>query len=359
MYQGYSNYQHQETETLGILITNLGTPDQPTPQALRRYLAEFLWDPRVVEVSRPLWWLILNLIILNTRPKKSAQAYQKIWQPEGSPLLTISEQQKEKLNQVLNNQLTFPYHIALGMRYGNPSIKQALDVLQQKHITKLLVLPLYPQYSAATVGSTFDRVTDIVKTWRWVPEFSFINHYHDNDLYIKALASHIQKYLPEIPQKLIFSFHGLPKRYLLEGDPYFCQCHKTARLVAESLGLQENQWQVAFQSRFGKEEWLKPYTDYLLQALPKQGVKDIAIICPGFAADCLETLEEIAEENKNYFLQAGGEKYQYIPALNAEDSHIAVLKNLIIEYINPWIKTSSEAIETKLARFNKILEIDK
>ena len=315
----------------GVLLINLGTPDAPTPQALRRYLAEFLWDKRVVDLPRPLWWLILHAVILRTRPAKSARAYQSVWSEEGSPLLVIARQQQQGLQALLDEQAAGRYHVALGMRYGNPSIAAALQALYNKDVDDLIVLPLYPQNSCSTTGSSFDAVAAAMQQHRFVPPQRFIADYHAHPLYIKALAASVRSAWQQHaqPEKLLISFHGTPVRFRDEGDIYYEQCQATARLLADELELGEGQWQLCFQSRFGKEEWLKPYTAATLQALPQQGTSSVDVICPGFSADCLETLEEIAEENRDYFLTAGGERFHYIPALNAEEAHIALFAALV------------------------------
>lgn len=312
---------------IGVLLVNLGTPDAPTTSALRRYLAEFLADPRVIEVPRVIWMFILHGIILRVRPKKSAALYKSVWTSEGSPLLAISKQQQLAIQQQLGDD----YSVKLGMRYGNPSIASALRELQQEAVRKIIVLPLYPQYAGPTTGSSFDAVAMELKTWRWVPELHFINNYCDEPLYIEALANSVREHIEKngVPQKIIFSYHGMPKRYLTAGDPYFCLCQKTTRLVQEKLGLDKNLCLTSFQSRFGREEWLKPYTDETLENLPKDGIKNIAILSPAFSADCLETLEELAVENRHAFIAAGGEKYAYIPALNERADHIHALVELL------------------------------
>jgi ferrochelatase len=321
-------------ELTGVLITNLGTPDAPTTPALRKYLAEFLWDRRVVDLPRPLWWLILHGVILRTRPSRSAHAYQKVWTDAGSPLMAISQRQLAALQQ----RLPGPVTVELGMRYGNPSIASALARLRDAGARRVLVLPLYPQYSCSTTASTFDAVADAVKDWRWVPELRFINQYHDHVGYIDALAASVREAWVghEPPQKLIFSFHGTPKRYHTEGDPYFAQCHTTARFVAERLGLTQDRWQLCFQSIFGREEWLKPYTIDTLRELGAAGTQSVEVICPGFSADCLETLEEIAVENRNAFLAAGGETFHYIPALNDRADHVQALAALVQKHLTGW-----------------------
>ncbi len=343
-YKGLNDFSHGSEECSGILLVNLGTPDAPTKSALRRYLKEFLEDPRVVESPRWLWWLILNLIILNLRPARSAKLYAKVWGKDGSPLLAISKRQHLALSEKIRQEIPRPVHIELAMRYGNPSVADGLEKLRAANVRRLLILPLYPQYSATTTASTYDAVFRILSQWRWVPELRLVNHYCDHSGYIHACATRIQEYWDQHgqAQKLLFSFHGIPKRYLLAGDPYHCQCHKTARLIAERLELQDDQWQLSFQSRFGREEWLKPYTDHVLKLLPKQGIKKVDIFCPGFAADCLETLEEIQIQNRNFFIQAGGEEFDYIPALNDMPEHIDALYELISNHMQGWPETSSQ-----------------
>jgi len=337
------HFSHDEADSLGILVTNLGTPDSHQPRAVRRFLKEFLWDPRVVEVPRPLWWLMLNLVILNTRPRRSAAAYAKIWTDEGSPLLVISEHEAQALQSQMDRQFDTPVKVVLAMRYGNPSIAAGLEQLRTAGARRILVLPLYPQYSASTTASTFDAVSLKLRHWRWLPELRFVNHYHDEPAYIEALAESVRDYwsVNGEPDKLVMSFHGIPKAYFLAGDPYFCECHKTARLLAEKLELTQHRWQLTFQSRLGPKEWLKPYTDHTLQALAKEGIRNVHVMCPGFSADCLETLEEIAMENRDTFLAAGGENYAYIPCLNDRPSHIAMLSELVVKHVKGWLPTQA------------------
>ncbi|NNJ91311.1 MAG: ferrochelatase [Gammaproteobacteria bacterium] len=333
-----SEYNHHQVEKTGVLLTNLGTPDSCDTSGVRRYLREFLWDPRVVEVPRPVWWMVLNFFILTTRPSRSAKAYQKVWTEEGSPLLTITQRQAERLQSALEQSYPDQFEVVMAMRYGNPSIVDGLEKLRKAGVRKVLVFPLYPQYSATTTASTFDAVTTELQHWRWIPELRFINHYHDFNGYISSLEQSVRDYWQEHGKadKLIMSFHGIPKDYLLKGDPYFCECQKTARLLADRLELSESQWQITFQSRLGAKEWLKPYTDKTLESLGKQGLKSVQVICPGFSADCLETLEEIAMENRDTFLDAGGESYQYIPCLNAKDQHIDMMHKLVEQHVQGW-----------------------
>ncbi|MBF8269461.1 MAG: hemH [Gammaproteobacteria bacterium] len=353
-YSGITDYPHQQPAATGILLTNLGTPDAPTTAAVRKYLAEFLSDPRVIELPRLLWWPILHGIILRTRPQRSAHAYQKIWTDKGSPLLDISRRQLQAIQKQLPSQLKGPVRIELAMRYGNPSIKHGLEKLRQANVQRLLVFPLYPQYSAASTGTTFDAVAAVLKTWRWVPELRLLNLYHDDVGYIETLVSSIRDHWAGKGRsdRLLFSFHGLPQQYFLAGDPYFCQCQKTARLVVEQLQLADGQWQIAFQSRFGFQKWLQPYTDKTLKAWGKQGIKSVDVICPGFSADCLETLEEIQLQNRDFFLNSGGTKYSYIPALNDQPAHIDVLTKLIIRNCQGWPEFApdydTDAIRAKL-----------
>ena len=336
-YIGEKNYEHGSKEKIGVLITNLGTPDAPNKEELKVYLNQFLSDPRVIELPKILWQILLKLVILQIRPSKSAEAYKQIWTDKGSPLLDIANRQLNKI------QTSFPSNnenivFEVGMRYGNPSIPDALSKLQKKQIRRLLVLPMYPQYCAATTGSTFDEVTNVLQKWRWIPEMRFINQYFEEKNYIEALSNSIKSFWKKNkkPQKIIFSYHGIPKRYLTNGDPYHCFCLKTTRLVKEHLGLLDDEIMTTFQSRFGKEEWLKPYTSETLKELPKQGIKNIHIISPGFSSDCLETLEELEEENKEYFMESGGENYHYIPCLNDHDDHIDLFVNLIKKHIQGW-----------------------
>lgn len=331
-------FKHGEPAATGILVTNLGTPDAPTPAALRKYLAEFLSDPRVIETPRLLWWFILHGVILRFRPRRSARAYREIWTEEGSPLLAISEKQCRAIRAALEENGNTIVHIELGMRYGNPSIRSALEKLRRLNVQKLLVFPLYPQYSAATTAATFDAVADVLKTWRYIPELRMIRSYHDDPGYIDAVAASIRAHWAQSgkPDKLLFSFHGLPRDYVLAGDPYSDECHNTARTVARQLRLDDEHWKVSFQSRFGPREWLQPYTDKLLQEWGKGGVEYVQVICPGFAADCLETLEEIEIQNRDFFLSAGGKRFSYIPALNVQPRHITALCDLIRKHTQTW-----------------------
>jgi len=333
-YQNHPVIDQTTPEHLGILLVNLGTPDSPSEEDVRRYLAEFLSDTRVVETPRLLWWFILNGIILRTRPKRSAEAYAAVWTDEGSPLMRVSQHQAEALQQQLDGCMNLPVKVVLAMRYGNPSIAAGLDQLRQANANRVLVLPLYPQYSAATTASIFDAVTTELQHWRRIPELRFINRYQDHPTYIRALADSVGVAWEHKgqPERLLISFHGIPQGYADGGDPYPDECHTTASLLAAELGLADDRWAISFQSRMGRKPWIKPYTDRTLKAWGKAGVKSVHVICPGFAADCLETLEEIAVENRDYFLKAGGQSYHYIPALNASAGHIKLMTELVQQH---------------------------
>jgi ferrochelatase len=339
-YIGQPDYQHGTRALTGVLLCNLGTPDAPTPSAVRRYLSEFFADPRVFEYPHVLWWLIANGIILNTRPRRSAALYQKIWTAEGSPLLVNSRKQTESVQSALGDTV----RVVLGMRYGNPSIAAALAELRAVNARRVLILPLFPQYSATTTASALDSVWADLRRTRWLPEIRTINHYHTDPGYIGALTHKIKTFWQEKgqPERLLFSFHGIPKRYFMAGDPYFCDCQATARRVAEQLRLEKDQWFVSFQSRFGREEWLRPYTDETLRTWGREGPKRIDVVCAGFSADCLETIEEMDEENREIFLEAGGQDYRYIPALNADVEHIDALVGLIHRHLEGWGSDQAE-----------------
>ncbi|RUO79201.1 ferrochelatase [Pseudidiomarina taiwanensis] len=351
-YKGSPKFSHGQKDKLGVLITNLGTPDAPTTPKLRTYLRQFLSDPRVVEVPRLIWWMILNLIILRIRPRRSAAAYRTVWTERGSPLLYHTADQAAGLKARLQQSYGEDVEVAFAMRYGNPSIASGLQDLFDAGARKLVVLPLYPQYSAATTGSTFDAIADDFKTRRWLPDFRFITHYHDHPQFIKTVAERIRQFWQQHgqPDKLILSYHGVPLKYLHKGDPYHCECHKTSRLIAAELGLDKSQYMTTFQSRFGREEWLQPYTDETLKGLPEQGVKSVHVVCPGFSSDCLETIEEIGEENREYFMEAGGQDYHYIPALNAQDDHVDLLYTLVTNELSGWRLAHDEAERAQRAK---------
>jgi len=323
-----------------ILYCNLGTPDAPTAPALRRYLGEFLSDARVVEIPRAIWWLILHGIILRTRPKKSAAKYASVWLPEGSPLKVWTQKQAVMLRGYLGER---GHHVEVryAMRYGNPSIASQLDQLKADGVTRVLILPAYPQYSGTTTASVFDAVYTWAAKVRRIPEFRFINHYHDDAGYIAALADKIRQHWQQNGQaeKLVMSFHGVPERTLHLGDPYHCECHKTARLLAENLDLSKDRYQLTFQSRFGKAKWLEPYTEPTLIKLAQSGVKSVDLVCPGFTGDCLETLEEISMEARHAFLEAGGTAFSYIECLNDSPQWLAALSDLSIRHLGGWDTT--------------------
>ena len=351
-FRSLENFEHGRTESLGLLLVNLGTPDEPTPAAVRRYLKQFLWDPRVVELPRPLWWLILNGFILPFRPARSARAYQKIWTDEGSPLLRRCQDIRASVQQALSAHLAGEIHVALGMSYGRPSISSALDELHEYNARRIVVLPLYPQYSGTTTGSVFDDVTRALSRRRWVPELRFINHYHDAPGYIGALAASIREYWERNGRgdKVLISLHGVPRDTLESGDPYHCHCQMTARLLAEALELGDDEWIIAFQSRVGRAEWLRPYTDETIAALGRDGLWQLDVVCPGFSADCLETLEEIAIQNDELFRESGGGELRYVPALNARDDHVAFLSRLIEKHVAGWPESSTERSESEIAQ---------
>lgn len=312
---------------IGILLANLGTPDEPTTPAVKRYLRQFLSDPRVIDLPKLKWQFILNLFVLPKRSPKVAEAYKGIWTKDGSPLLSISRQQQKALQNYFDTKGDNVI-VELGMSYGNPSIESAVSRLLSQNVGKIIVLPLYPQYSSSTTASVFDAFARGLAQHKKMVPFEFIHSYHNHPLYIQALANTVELADDEL---LLFSFHGIPQRYETEGDFYPTHCKETAQSVVEKLGLTEQQYFVSFQSRFGDEVWLQPYTDETLESFPNKGIKKVAVICPGFSADCLETIEEIGEENKENFMHAGGESYRYIDALNANADHIKLLATLIEE----------------------------
>ncbi len=344
-YTAKSSFQHDRTAGTGVLLVNLGTPDAPTPSAVRRYLAEFLSDPRVVEFPRLLWYMILHGIILRIRPGKVAHAYASIWTDAGSPLLVLSQQIATQLQQRCQADINTPVHVELAMCYGNPSIKSGLEKLRAANVERLLVIPMYPQYSATTTAAVFDAISKQLQHWRWLPDFRMLMQYHDHPQYIQAVAERIQASFAQhgTPDQLIFSFHGIPQRYFDAGDPYFCHCQKTARLVSEHLQLQPDSWQLCFQSRFGREPWLQPYADKTLIKLAKQGTQHVQVVAPGFSVDCLETLEELAMQNRDLFLVNGGKHFHYIPALNAEPAHIDLYLSLIKQHAAGWLTVPADA----------------
>ena len=331
------SHTHGQPAKTGILLCNLGTPEAPTAPALRRYLAEFLGDARVVEIPRPVWWLILHGIILRVRPKKSAAKYASIWTPEGSPLKAWTEKQAKLLLGTLGER-GHRVEVRYAMRYGQPSVAAQLDAMKAAGCTRVLIVPAYPQYSGTTSASVFDAVYGWASKVRLIPELRFINRYHDQAGYIEALKSRVQQHwlAHGRPDKLLMSFHGVPQRTLEMGDPYHCECHKTGRLLAEALGLNKDEYVLTFQSRFGKAKWLEPYTEPTLKALAGSGIKRVDVICPGFTSDCLETLEEIAQEARETFLHAGGQEFHYIPCLNDSGPWIHALAGLCEQHLAGW-----------------------
>jgi len=344
-------HSHTGAERTAVLLVNLGTPAAPSASALRPYLREFLSDPRVVEIPRALWLPILHGIILNTRPAKSAQKYASIWTLDGSPLKAHTEHQTKLLRGYLGQAGHQELIVEYAMRYGAPSIASVLDALRARQCERILVVPLYPQYAASTTASVFDAVSAHLMKCRNVPELRFVRGFHDHPGYIKALAALIGEHWMKRGRadKLVMSFHGVPRYTLDKGDPYHCLCHKTARLVAEELGLRTDAWQVTFQSRFGKAEWLQPYTQPTLEALGRSGTSSVDLVCPGFVADCLETLEEIAMENRDAFLGAGGKSFNYIPCLNERHEWIAALQDIVQTHLGNWLTLPAAPPETRTA----------
>jgi ferrochelatase len=344
-------HSHDRPERTAILLVNLGTPDAPTPAAVRKYLGEFLADPRVVEIPRALWSPILHGVILRTRPARSAAKYAAIWTPEGSPLWVWTRLQAARLLGSLGER-GHPVLVQPAMRYGQPSVASALDALRAQGATRILVLPLYPQYAAATTASTFDAVADWARRARRMPELRMVNQFHDDEGYIAALASRVSEHWMREGRgrMLVMSFHGLPARSLKLGDPYHCQCLTTARLLAERLGLPSEQYRVTFQSRFGRARWLEPYTDATLRALARGGHSRVDVVCPGFVADCLETLEEIAIEGRNAFLAAGGKEFHMIACLNDAPAWIDALARLAIRHLQGWPTQPLSAAELQRRR---------
>ena len=342
-------YEHGDQLKVGILLANLGTPDAPTAKALRPYLRQFLSDRRIVEIPRFIWWFILNGIILVIRPKKSAEKYASVWTSEGSPLLVHAKKQALLLRGFLAQKIQSPFAVELGMSYGNPSMESAIQKLKAQHCDRILVFPLYPQYAASSTGSALDAVWRVMLKTRNMPAVRTIKHYHDHPAYIEALAQSVREHwrMNGKPNKLVMSFHGVPKFHLLKGDMYHCECHKTARLLAEALELNQDQYVIAFQSRFGKQEWLKPYLANILESLGKAKINRIDVICPGFSSDCLETLEEIAMEGKHIFQSNGGGEYHYIPALNENEAWIHAMTTIALENLQGWANTDWDANQAK------------
>lgn len=354
-YQTEPKFTHGTPVKTGILLINLGTPDAPTASSVRSYLKEFLSDPRVVEIPKLLWWLILNGIILNVRPKKSAAKYASIWLKEGSPLRLYTAKQAVLLQGYLSLRTKAPYVVEYAMRYGNPSIPDALAKLKAQNCQRILIVPLYPQYAASTTATALDAVFSELQQMRNTPALRTIKNFHDYPAYINALAKNVRDYwtLHGRPDVLLMSFHGLPQYTLEKGDPYHCECLKTGRLLAEALNLKPTQYRISFQSRFGKAEWLKPYTTATLKELGQQKTARVDVVCPGFVADCLETLEEIAMEGQEDFLHSGGGEYHYLPCLNDSPDWIQALTDLVADNLQGWL-ISPDAAELEQSRLRAI-----
>lgn len=338
--------EHQQSARVGVLLINLGTPSAPTASAIRRYLKQFLSDPRVVEVPRLLWAMILRLFILPLRPRKLVHAYASVWTPAGSPLMDISRRQAAALSERLKHRHHDQVVVELAMSYGEPSVSSAMQRLQQQRVERIAVIPLYPQYSATTTAAAFDAIWKVLLRQRRVPALRTLDSYHDDPTYIAALSASVQQHWQQHGHgdHLLMSFHSIPLDYLHKGDPYFCFCHKTARLLAEALALKPDAWTLSFQSRIGNRPWLMPYTDVVVPQLAGSGVHQLDVICPGFAADCLETLEEVAQRYAEAFTAAGGEAMRYIAALNDRSEHIDLLERLASREIAGWVGEARQPV---------------
>ena len=342
-----SAYQHGSPGNTGVLLINLGTPDAPTPTALRPYLKEFLSNRRVIEVPRLIWWPILYGFILPFRPKQSAEKYALIWTAEGSPLKVHTERQTVLLAEMLRNTVNNKLVVEYAMNIGNPSVASVLNKMKSAGCDRILVIPLFPQYAASSTAAAMDAVFAALNHMRNMPAIRTVKQYHDHPGYIAALAQNIREYWEQHgqPDKLVISFHGVPRKNLDKGDPYFCFCQKTGRLLAEALNLEQSQYQVCFQSRFGRAQWLQPYTAETLENLGKNQIRRVDIVCPGFVSDCLETLEEIAIEGKKIFIEAGGKEYHYIPCLNERTDWIAALADIVQSNLHGWLESAPASPE--------------
>jgi len=331
-------YRHDGAERIGVLIVNSGTPASPEPRDVRHFLRGLLSDPRVVELPRLLWWPILNGFILPFRPRRVALKYRKIWTAQGSPLVVHSNRLRNDLSTVLAQRLLAPLTVEIAMLYSKPSVSEALQKLRASGAQRILVVPHFPQYCGATTGAVYDQVNAELRRWRWLPELRFIAEYHEHPGYIDALrASVVQQWEAQGRTKhLVISFHGVPEQLFHNGDPYFYKCRQTARLLADELMLRDDEWTVSFHSKFGPGAWLRPYTIDLMSVLPARGVDEVTVVCPGFAVDCLETVEEIEMENRAQFLASGGKKFTYVPALNARPEHSRFLADLIAQHCEGW-----------------------
>lgn len=348
--KGQSKFKHGQTVKTGILLCNLGTPTNPDKKSVKKYLKQFLSDQRVVELPKILWWLILNVIILNTRPKRSAHAYAKIWTEKGSPLLFYSDNLTKALNHHLERETPW-VTVSLGMRYGTPSILDALEKLIADGARQIIIIPMFPQYASATTGSILQLVFNYLSRLRWIPKTRYTTNYHNHPIYIKGLSDSIRNHWEKNgrPEKLLYSFHGIPESTFLEGDPYHCQCHETARLVSQALNLKTDFWSVSFQSRVGFAKWLSPYTDEEIVKLAKSNTRVLDVISPGFAVDCLETIEEINMQYKELFIEKGGKNLRYISSLNDGESNIELFKSMIFEELGSWAKEPPSKPEEQLA----------
>ncbi|HTT39612.1 MAG TPA: ferrochelatase [Burkholderiales bacterium] len=342
-------YRHDSNPSAGILLVNLGTPEAPTAHALRPYLRQFLSDPRVVEIPRAIWWPVLNGIVLTTRPRQSAAKYAKIWTAEGSPLKVHTQRQALLLRGYLGERTKAPPVVDWAMRYGRPSVAEGLAHLREQGCDRVVVIPLYPQYSASATASAYDAVFGTLSRMRNVPALRLVKQFHDHPGYINALAQSVTEHWMANgrAERLVMSFHGIPRFALDRGDPYHCQCQKTARLLAESLGLDADRYCVTFQSRFGRAQWLKPYTIDTLRELAGRKVESVDILCPGFVSDCLETLEEIGIENRAAFLTAGGREFRYIACLNERDGWIRALTDIALEHLHGWLGAEADVAATE------------
>ena len=337
-YVSSPDYHHDSAERIGVLLVNSGTPKSPKPRDVRKFLAGLLGDPRVVELPRALWWPILYGLVLPLRPYRSAPKYRKIWSQYGSPLLDLSERLRTELASTLAQRMLAPLTVEIGMLYGDPTVADALGRLRACGAQRILIVPMFPQYCGSSTGAVYDQVNGELRRWRWLPELRFIAEFHDDPGYIDALRASVSQHWEAHgrTKHLLMSFHGIPERYFHQGDPYFCKCQKTARLLADELLLRDNEWSVSFQSRFGPSGWLKPYTSAVLTEMPARGVQEVTVVCPGFSVDCLETLEEIDMENRDIFIRAGGARFQYVPALNARPEHARFLADLIAQHCQGW-----------------------
>lgn len=337
-YWGRDQFDHAQIPKLGVLLVNLGTPGEPTRRAVRNYLSEFLNDPRVIEMPAFLRRLLVHGLILPVRPRRTVRLYRSIWTDAGSPLMVNSERLAASLRTSLSERLFGAVSVGLGMTYGNPSVTEVVRQMLNDGVERLLVLPLYPQYSGASTGAAFDAVTKVLRKLRWVPDLRFVGQYHSQPRYIDAIAASIRELVEKVGKtdRLLFSFHGMPRVTLLKGDPYFCQCHRTARLVAEAMQLEDSQWGVSFQSRVGHAEWLGPSTDVTLKKLARSSVESVMVVCPGFAVDCLETLEEVDVRYRGLFLREGGKRFEYVSCLNDVPDHVHALTEIIASAASGW-----------------------